>query len=129
MPWSHALSVDVSSLDAEHEAIVRGLENLCSDLDARIAPQQFIAGLDDLIEQVGRHFTHEERVMRNIRLPDFDSHRSVHESLMNELRSFRAGVARDGGQRSASEIKTYLRYWLFHHIHQDDMKIREHLHR
>ena len=121
------LSVDIASLDEEHQALATAVHGLFADH----APDQgeLLAALDGLGRTVAEHFAHEERVMLNIGLPEFAAHVAAHRALLAELASFRTDVEHEFHDKSVDELRTYLSYWLFRHISKDDMRIRAHLHR
>lgn len=121
------LSVDIRSLDQEHEALATTIHGLFADHTP--SREEFLAALGELARAVADHFDHEERVMRNIALPDYEAHVAAHQALLAELQSFRGEVERNFHDRSVEELRAYLSYWLFRHISKDDMRIRDHLHR
>lgn len=129
MAWKDNLSVDVVSIDREHQALAALIEILFADLKAGATRGQAVAGLDRLIDAVADHFEHEERVMRNIALPSLPTHRALHRALLEEIREFRAEVVLGTGDRAPENIETFLHGWLYRHIAAEDHKIKEHLNR
>lgn len=121
------LSVDIASIDQQHEALATAVETLFTDhVPTR---QEFLGALDRLGQDVAEHFAHEEHIMRNIGLPDYVTHTQIHHALLKELRDFRADVEHDFDERTPTELRTFLTYWLLRHIAKDDMRIRAHLYR
>jgi hemerythrin len=122
-----SLSLDITSLDSEHDALASAVHGLFADHTP--SRDEFLAALDGLRQAVAAHFAHEERVMRNIGLPEYAAHCSAHRSLLAELQGFRGDVERGFADRTVEELRSFLNYWLFRHISQDDMRIRAHLDR
>lgn len=122
-----ALSIDIVSLDQEHEALASAVHGLFANHTP--SREEFLDVLKELGTKVAEHFSHEERVMRNISLPEYTRHVAIHHALLAELGNFRADVEENFHDKSVEELRAYLSYWLFRHITQDDMRIRAHLHR
>lgn len=121
------LSVDIVSIDQQHEALGAAVQTLFTDhVPTR---GEFLGALDQLGHDVADHFAHEEHIMRNIGFPEYAAHAEVHRALLKELQDFRADVECSFDERSAAELRTFLNYWLLRHIAKDDMRIRAHLYR
>lgn len=129
MSWKDSLSVDIVSIDHEHRALADGIEAFFARLRAGTDRHGTVANLDALIDAVARHFDHEERVMRNIALPDYALHRQLHAALLEEIRLFREEVHLGINDRPAEVIEHFLHSWLFKHITAEDQKIGDHLNR
>jgi hemerythrin len=129
MAWKDSLSVDVVSIDREHRALAEGIEAFFVRLRAGIDRHAMVAGLDDLADVVADHFDHEERVMRNIALPDYALHRQLHAALLDEVRLFREEVHLGINDRPVEVVEHFLHSWLFKHIAAEDQKISDHLNR
>ncbi|MEW5726482.1 MAG: bacteriohemerythrin [Pseudomonadota bacterium] len=129
MNWKESLSVDVVSLDREHQDLADALDRLFDGLRAGMEQDTFLAALDRLTEKVAAHFAHEERVMRNIGMPDVAGHCHLHRSLLEEVRQFRADQADRFDPRSVEPVEQFLRFWLYRHIAAEDHKIGQHLNR
>lgn len=123
-------SVDVVSLDREHQQLVEGIERLFGTIHASTDPQPFLDGLDALIAVVAAHFDHEERVMRNIGMPNLDRHCHIHRALLAEIQDFRADMAAGGFNiDTVGKVEDFLRFWLFRHISGEDQMIGQHINR
>ena len=129
MSWKDSLSVDIVSIDREHRALAEGIDAFFTRLRAGTDRQTMVAGLDGLVNAVADHFDHEERVMRNIALPDYPVHRQLHAALLEEIRLFREEVRLGTNDRPAEVIEHFLHGWLFKHIAAEDQKIGDHLNR
>jgi len=129
MAWKDSLSVDVVSIDREHQVLAEAIEALFADLRAGTSRGQAVVGLDRLIDTVADHFEHEERLMRNIALPSLPTHRQLHKALLEEIREFREEVVMGLSERTPDSIETFLHGWLYRHIAAEDHKIKEHLNR
>lgn len=129
MPWKDSLSVDVVSIDNEHNLLGENVEALFTQLRAGASLDHTLSGLDRLIEMVTHHFDHEERIMRNIMLPSLPVHRQLHQGLLAEISHFRAELAQGTNERAPDTIESFLHGWLYRHIAAEDQKIKEHLNR
>lgn len=129
MNWKDSLSVDVVSLDHEHQTLAAALDDLFARLHQGMDKADFLAGIDELTVSVAAHFAHEERVMRNIGLPEYAFHCQLHRSLLEEIRLFRAEQAEHFDPQGAAPAEQFLRFWLYRHIAAEDHKIALHLNR
>ena len=129
MPWNDSFSVDVVSIDAEHRALAEAIAELTVLLQRDGGQAPLLAALDGLAARAAEHFTHEERVMRNIGFPDVDRHGRLHQALIGELGELRAEIAASDSLRPVAELERYLNFWLFRHIKTEDTKIRAHIER
>lgn len=129
MSWKESLSVDVVSIDRDHQALAEGVEGFFASLRAGARKLDLLAGLDALIDQVADHFEREERLMRNIGLPGLAIHRQLHAALLEEIRILREELDLGTNERAPEVIEHFLNAWLFKHITAEDSRIRDHLHR
>ncbi|EKV29777.1 hypothetical protein C882_0207 [Caenispirillum salinarum AK4] len=127
LEWVEKQSVDVASIDRQHEALARGMFRFTQRMEA-LPPQEVVAEFDELLAAVRAHFEHEERVMRNIGMPGLADHAERHRRLLIDAAAFRNRLSERLKAGEAREITDYLAQWLVRHIGSDDMMIYEHLH-
>lgn len=129
MTWKESLSTDVTSVDHQHQELMTAAQGFFARIHAGLSRGDMVIGLDHLIDLVADHFDHEERVMRNIALPDLATHVHLHRALLEEIREFREEVALGMNERSPADIEHFLNIWLYRHIVEEDLKIFQHLNR
>lgn len=129
MSWKESLSVDVVSIDREHQMIVQAMETLFANMHQGMSQAEMLDEIDCLVETVAAHFGHEERVMRNIRMDGYQAHCLLHRSLLEEIRQFRTEVVGGANGATVEATEQFLRFWLYRHITAEDLKIAHHLNR
>jgi hemerythrin-like metal-binding protein len=126
LDWSDMLSVGIPAMDAQHQELFARINKL---LRAMLATGQGgdVPGLAAFIgEYVDRHFSDEERLMRDMGFPQLLAHQAAHEAFKKEFR--------DIGQRVVSEtpnavlliaIQDKVVDWLLRHIGGADKRYGE----
>lgn len=117
--WADEYNVGVSDIDEQHMELVALINQLHDAIRSRKASRQVRSTLDELVEYTRTHFAIEERLMRESNYPDYESHRSYHEALIDQIRALQAKL--DGGEASITfELLHFLRNWLIRHIFEVD---------
>ena len=112
--WTTQYSVYVPEIDAEHRAIfMMGAE--LERAAASHAPKSRIREmLCALVAHAEDHFTHEERLMKDVRYEGYEWHKRQHDGVRRRLAEF--GRRIEAGEREApSEMLHYLSGWLHDH--------------
>jgi hemerythrin-like metal-binding protein len=121
MTWRDQYSVGVETLDNQHKAILRILNEIhAASLKGKA---QEVAGplLSQLLSLASEHFSTEERLMASIKFPGLPGHRAEHQRLTGKLREF---VSRhEKGDASAyTQLLHFLRDWLNQHMQSEDQE-------
>jgi len=119
--WKDEYSVNVVSIDAQH----RVLFQIAGELHAAMTAGQGKAGcskvLNRLVQYTATHFSHEERLMRERRYPDFDKHKALHDALTKQVLKFEADF-NSGQVMLTVQLLQFLQGWLTNHIRNTDTK-------
>jgi hemerythrin len=111
--WREGFRSGIKEVDAEHQhlfALVKGL-------DAGNAQ----ALVDELLEYVVTHFTHEQALMEHSGYPDFHRHLALHEQLADQVSEFLAAGDRWNEAR-VQDLRHFLNKWLVGHILTHDLR-------
>lgn len=122
--WSDELSVGVPQMDEQHQ---RWIDILNSFYDAieRGDREEAISSLFKGVEEyTAFHFSAEEQFMADIGYPDLDSHRKIHQGLIDQVRSAQERYGQ-GDRRAARELAAFVLSWLYTHIAKTDKKYGE----
>jgi hemerythrin len=113
--WSKEYSVEVQSIDKEHQKLFDMLNELHDAMKVGKGSQIAPAVLKRLVAYTCEHFAHEENMMLRARYPDFPKHKVAHDNLTREvsqiLRDFEAGEV-----VLSMKLLDFLRNWLQSHI-------------
>lgn len=126
LAWQNEFSVGIPSIDAQHQNLVRMLNDLFQA--SQSAQNQEAVGqvLRELVKYSVAHFATEERLMRDHAFPGYGEHRNIHEKMKAKVSSlvqdYQAGKAQIG-----QEVTQFLKDWLTKHIQQTDMKYSQFL--
>jgi len=111
--WREGFRSGIKEVDAEHQhlfALVKGLD--CDNAQARV---------DELVEYVVTHFTHEQALMESSGYPDFTSHLALHEQLAGQVSEFLA-ANRPWTEERVQDLRRFLNRWLVGHILTHDLR-------
>src|SRR3989304_7852047 len=81
LTWKPYYSVGDPALDAEHQQILKLIDELYASMTAGRENAKTKGILDQLVRYTMTHFEHEERMMRACGFPDFDSHKAQHDQM------------------------------------------------
>ena len=94
--WKPSYSVGEPSLDAQHQQILRAINDLWAALDRNVGRETLMPLLDQLLRYADTHFKHEEKLMKEHGYPKLAEHRKAHAKLRKRTR-------RSAGVRSAND--------------------------
>jgi|GEM_PF-1220441 len=119
---------DIAVIDEEHVWLGINLINFFTLIESGdLSTSSILGKFDGLIANVERHFTYEEKVMRNIGLPSYEQHQSQHLRLLLDMEAYRKTLSNKNGIRK--DIHGYLIKLLFRTIEIENQLIYDHLHR
>ncbi len=119
MEWTPSLSVNVGSIDHEHQAIV----GMINELHEAMLHQQSRDVLGKIIARLTSytvgHFGHEEKIMRATNFHGYAQHKAEHDAFIQKVSEFRHSFE-EGKLMLSSEIMHFLKNWLKNHIQGTD---------
>jgi len=119
--WSSELEIGVRPMDAEHEVLVKLMNDLHGHREANAPKQVMQQALKALLSYTVKHFRDEEAYMRQIKYADYKVHCITHQHLVGKLTEFHdAYVA--GRSELDDAFFNFLKLWLSAHILQIDKK-------
>jgi hemerythrin-like metal-binding protein len=119
--WNNRYSVQIASIDAQHQTLFRLAEELYAAMTAGHGKSSLSRILDRLVQYTIVHFAHEERLMRLHGFPDFAAHKAQHEELTRKVQEFQAEFIA-GKAAMTVQLMHFLRDWLTGHIAGSDQK-------
>ncbi len=118
--WSDALSVGIEEIDEQHK-VLAGLVNRMHDAIHERHGSDVVKGiLAELAEYTRIHFAVEESLMRILNYPDYESHKAIHEELLQHVIDLQEKVE-SGKTAIGFELMHFLKNWLTKHIMEEDM--------
>ena len=122
--WDPGFSVNIAEIDQQHKKLI-GLINILHEgmqpgnddmLKSAVKELTMQASvINEMVNYSQYHFSTEESYMRKYAYPDYEKHKSEHESFIREVRIFKNDF--DNGKVVLSvKIMEFLKKWLSNHI-------------
>jgi hemerythrin len=119
--WQPHYSVNIGSIDAQHQNLFRIAGELHAAMSAGQGKNALARILERLVQYTARHFAHEERLMGLHGYPGLAAHRAEHQELTRRVLQFQTDY--DAGRVAMTvELIHFLKDWLTHHIAGTDQK-------
>lgn len=119
--WSPEYSVNIKTIDSQHQELVRILNHLFIAVSKREGDKVIAGILDALMGYTKTHFALEERLMQQARYSDLEAHKLEHKKLIEELdRLCKKHLLEE--KPIYFEMLGFLKSWLKEHIQGVDTK-------
>jgi hemerythrin len=123
LEWTEKMSVGIDTIDADHKKLLDLVNELHAVVRKKESPANIGRVLRDLISYTDYHFQAEEQLLRLLRFPDLDHHKSVHDSLRKRVTELEERY-RDCPEKAGVKMFDFLSDWLMRHILGEDMKYK-----
>jgi len=124
--WSSRFSVDVNSVDHQHQQLVHIINDLHDAMKSGKGKEALGASLNNLLDYTKTHFDHEEKNMKLKNYPDLAEHTKQHNDLIKQVKDYKAKF--DNGEALLTiEVMDFLRDWLLNHIMKSDKRMGTYL--
>lgn len=117
--WTTALHIGVQAMDAEHQQLVKLMNDLHQHHETGAPKPVMTAALKALFDYTVKHFKDEEEYMRRIKYDGYKVHCITHQHLVKKLTDFRDAYV-SGRSELTQEFFNFLKLWLSAHILQID---------
>ncbi|OUR95410.1 hypothetical protein A9Q84_16380 [Halobacteriovorax marinus] len=122
IPWSKEYEINIEKIDTEHKNILNRINILIQAMNSNHTEKTKEA-FTELKSYTLLHFKHEEDFMLSFSYDSYESHKRVHDNLIQTV--LRYGEDIDNGNLEKSKLASFLRNWLFTHIVGVDTKYAE----
>ncbi len=121
LQWNETYSVQVASIDEQHQTIFTSINELHEAL--RAAHGKDVVGkiLSRLVDYTVLHFSAEEGLMEKSGYPDLAAHRVAHKALVDQVVKLQKEYEA-GDMGVAIELMQFLQKWLKEHIQGTDKR-------
>ena len=124
--WSTEYSVEVDSIDKQHQKLFDMLNGLHDAMKVGKGSETVPLILGELVQYTREHFASEENLMLRAGYPDYGKHKAEHDKLtrdgMHMVRDLEQGKI-----ALTMDLQDFLRQWLQTHIVSSDRKYTAHL--
>ncbi|HEY5603255.1 MAG TPA: bacteriohemerythrin [Gammaproteobacteria bacterium] len=119
--WTKELDVKVEKMNAQHKILIDLMGELFQLTSLRESKQRTLQKLNQLASFTRKHFREEELYMDAINFKGRDTHKIIHQHLLDELDVHVEGF-KNHHQLLSNEFFFFLRHWLTVHIKHIDVK-------
>jgi hemerythrin len=115
--WEDRYSVGISLIDDQHKELIRLTNELYQGCLAGNGEAEgfFFKTIRGVLDYTKFHFSAEEKLMENVRYPNYAEHKKQHENfvaqLLKEVKSFQ-----EGKKFVPNNFVRYLKDWILSHI-------------
>ena len=126
LSWNDQYLIGQPIIDEEHKNLFRLINDFHTHWSEKRDRQEIARVLNQLIQYGELHFQHEESIMAEEAYPEFESHRKIHERLIDEIFKLNEELA---GRSPLLErdMARFLKQWLVDHIVHNDYAFRNFL--
>lgn len=121
MEWKSTYSVDVRTIDAQHQKLFAMINELHDAMKSGSGFKVVPYILTQLVAYTREHFADEERLMLRATYPAYNAHKSRHEKFVAEVGRLMQEFE-NGTMPLSTHLAEFLRDWLQNHILVEDMK-------
>ena len=121
LQWNESYSVQVTSLDQQHQTLFRTINELHGAMRAGHGKDLLGKMLQRLIDYTGSHFAAEEAIIEKNGYPELAARRTAHQALVKQVLKFQKDFEA-GAPVAAVDLMQFLQKWLNEHIQNTDKK-------
>ncbi len=122
IPWDENLSVGIDVIDEHHRYLFDLINDLYDVVSQKLGSRE-VARLIKALDAYARiHFRAEEQMMNHYGYSDIDHQLSQHHAFEEKIAEFYEEL-HDNPFVAQFDVLSYLREWLIHHIHVEDIKL------
>lgn len=126
LEWDSSFATNVSQFDSEHRTLFTMVNDLHDAMQQKRSREAIGSVLNRLIDYTAKHFAGEEDALRRTGYADFESHKRLHEKLVEQALGLKAKF--DAGETLLTqEVIEFLQGWLVNHIKGVDQKYGPHM--
>lgn len=119
--WNDKMSVKHHDLDSDHRLLIDIINRLWVAIN--IGNRQIIEFvLDDLVNYTLRHFSREEKLMKQVGYQDLERHCRIHQGICSRLEEIRWEYFEGIRDDLRIELLEFVSNWLNKHILEEDMQ-------
>lgn len=124
--WRPEFSVGNAAVDHEHSEMIKLINDLYATMRQAGTQDRVLDGLSEIYVQISAHFALEEKIMRDAKYADYESHKKDHELLLDQLLDITDGVEADGSY-DENRLSASLEHWFSEHFRTHDAKLHRKL--
>jgi hemerythrin len=116
MEWTDEFSVGIPEIDADHQQLLKLLNDLYEAVETEAGDEVLDKVLDALLLYVSYHFAHEEGLFLRTKYPGYAKHRQAHLALRNTVTEIHSEFQSGARDALPHQVLEFLKTWLYQHI-------------
>lgn len=117
--WNDTFSVKVPSLDAQHEQLIKILNDLHEAMLAKRGNEVLAQEVARLHQYARTHLKTEEELLQKHGYPNFAAHKAQHDAYLAKVKDIETEM-RNGGMTVPIHLMNFLKQWWTSHILKTD---------
>lgn len=120
--WNSDMAIDHGFIDEDHKNLIEIANRVESLNHPNRDAEELKQTIRELYDYVQFHFDREEKFMSEINYPYLDEHNRKHGAIVKEMNQYLTSSHHLG--EMLENFKTLMNKWVFHHIMEEDGKLR-----
>ena len=116
LTWKPYYSVGHPAIDAEHQQIIKLIDEMYTSMAAGRENAKTKDVLDRLVRYTLTHFRNEEKLMQESGYADFAAHKAAHDRMKQQTLDLRENI----GLVMGRDVLFFLKDWWTNHIQSED---------
>ena len=121
---SKDLEVGVLEIDTQHMELINRINSLLAIGHDAVSREETQKTLDMLEEYVVKHFSDEEALQKKNNYPEYESHKKMHQSFIDDFQKLKKEFATSGHSlKFTMDLNNSLINWIVKHIKTADVEL------
>ena len=122
--WREEYSTGIAGVDYEHQELITLINSVYEMLSDSSEKIRIISCLGDIYGSISSHFALEERWMEQHNYDDYETHRSDHERLLDDIGDITDDVEASHGFNE-EQLRERLSDWFLNHFKTHDARLHK----
>ncbi|NQV22572.1 MAG: bacteriohemerythrin [Rhodospirillales bacterium] len=123
--WQERFRIGIPSADYEHQELIALLNELYEGLTSGKAEFEIVEFLGEVHSRISAHFALEERLMQERGYDQYDTHKSEHEEILDDIREIMDAYEAGAFEDSIEYLGRRLESWFGDHFRDQDARLHK----